>query len=146
MSETDKKQEVLAFLKQRKARTDEDILNEHRAARSTAPANAVEVTVRNYPQPVMVDKFPTGYRLSEPDTMILTAKAGFPVACYSAWQSEDGSTNRLINRFHSGRKNFSGTCLLFGWENGAPAPFTTEQANLVCDILSEARLRLDRGQ
>lgn len=146
MSDNEKMNEVLEFLKKRKSRTDEEILKEHLDENSTAEANAVAVPVGPYPRPIMVDKFPTGYGLAEPETMILTKMAGFPVACYSAWKSEDGSTNRLINRFHSGRKNFSGTCLLFGWENNAPAPFTTDQANIVCEILAKAKIRLDRGQ
>ena len=146
MDDNEKLQKVISFLKARKARTDEEILNEHRSARSAETANAVAATVRNYPEPVMVDKFPTGYGLVKPEEMILTSRAGFPVACYSAWKSEDGSTNRLINRFYSGRKNLRGTCLLFSWKDNAPAPLTTEQANIVCDILAEVRLKIDRGQ
>ena len=144
MDDNAKKEEILAFLQKRKARTDEEILAERRAARGSG--NAVEVTVRHYPSPITVETFPTGYGLLEPDSMILSAKTGFPVACYSAWRSEDGSTNRLISRFYSGRRNVSGTCLLFGWKDGAPAPFTAQEAEIVCEILAEARLKLDRGQ
>lgn len=146
MNEKSKIRDVLELLKSRKSRTDEDILKEKRAERNCGKANAVEVTAQSYPQPIMVESFPNGYGLALPETMLITQKAGFPVACYSAWKSEDGSTNRLINRFYLGNKSFRGTCLLFGWKNNAPAPLTTEQANIVCDILSERKILLDRGQ
>ncbi len=144
MSEQKQMQDAMAVLQKRKARTDEEILAEHLEAQPVEAANAVAASVRGYPRLELVETLPHGYGLMPPETMYISRVAGFPVACYSAWNREDGSTNSLLNLYGLVTRSFIGTCLLFGWENDAPAPFTTEQAKIVCEILTKAKIQLDR--
>lgn len=149
MSENETFDKVLAFLEKRNERTDEDKFQESVEARDKCPgANAVAVPVRGYPYLVKIDDFTTlkgTYSLHPADTLWIGDSVEFPVACYNGWKKEDGSENRLANRFDRGISTFRGTCLYFGWENGASAPLTYEQANALCDFITPYRIRMDRG-
>lgn len=149
MTENETFDKVLAFLEKRNERTDEDIFKESLEAREKIPgANAVAVPVRGYPYLVKIDDFKTlrnGYCLHPADKLWIGDSVEFPVACYNGWKKEDGSENRLANRFDRGISTFRGTCLYFGWEKDAPAPLTYEQANALCDFITPYRIRMDRG-